>query len=298
MAAPDGIARPVLLQRGNTGRGGYLGPRGTFTEEAARDYARRRSGGDTLIPWADIPDMLRAVDRGELGWAVAPVENSLEGTVPITVDMLVHEITSPVCGEIVVPVRHFLLAPGPSPLDRVERVLSHPQALAQCRGWLERHLPHARREATASTAEAARLVAEMPAGAAAIGTAAAGEIYGLTVLAEDIQDADGNMTRFLAVGRDVWSRTGRDKTSIAFSFPEDAPGVLYRALGEFARRDINLSKLESRPTRKALGRYLFLADLEGHRDDPAVVEALEALRPRCALFKVLGSYPQVVCFDA
>src|SRR5690606_7343293 len=127
---------------------------------------------------------------------------------------------------IVLPVRHFLLAPPSVSLDTVERVLSHPQALAQCRRWLERHLPHARREATASTAEPARRVAETPGRAAAIGTAAAAEISGLAVLAADVQDADGNMTRFLAVGKDVWSRTGKDKTSLAFSFPVDAPGVL------------------------------------------------------------------------
>lgn len=272
---------------------GYLGPRGTFTEEAARRYQERTEDDTRLVPYDDIPTLLRAVDRGALRWAVVPIENSLEGTVAITVDMLVHEIASPIVGEVMLPVRHHLLVPPGLQRDRIEVVLSHPQALAQCRGWLEKALPHARPEATASTAEAARQVAagERPF-AAAIANAAAAALYGLHTAARDIQDSGNNMTRFVAVGGPVPGPTGDDKTSLAFAFPEDRPGNLYRALGEFARRNINLSKLESRPAKKALGNYVFLIDLEGHQDDAIVAEALAALRDQCSLCKVLGSYPR------
>lgn len=272
---------------------GYLGPRGTFTEEAARRYVARAGGTVRLVPYDDIPTLLRAVDRGVLRWAVVPIENSIEGTVAITVDMLVHEITSPIVGEVMLPVRHHLLVPNALDRDHIEVVISHPQALAQCRRWLERELPHVRRETAPSTAEAARQVAagERP-NAAAIANAAAAALYGLHIAARDIQDSDDNMTRFVAVGGPVSEPTGNDKTSLVFAFPEDRPGNLYRALGVFARRNINLTKLESRPAKKALGNYVFLIDMEGHQDDPLVAEALAELRAQCSLCKVLGSYPR------
>lgn len=275
---------------------GFLGPRGTFSEEAARRFAASLSTVSCrFIDYADIPELLRAADRGQVDYAVVPIENSLAGSVPVTVDMLVHEITCPIRGEVIIPVRHNLLAAQPMPLEEVETVLSHPQALAQCQLWLQRFLPHARQVATRSTAEAAQMAAR-GGRTAAIGTATAAAIYRLHFLARDIQDSPGNLTRFVVVGREAPPASQGDEgerhyvTSLAFSFPVDRPGNLYRALGEFATRGINLTKLESRPTRTALGSYLFWVDLEGHVEDPAVAASLEALRPRCALFKLLGSY--------
>lgn len=276
---------------------GFLGPPGTFSEEAARRFAASLACRCRLVDYPDIPDLLRAADGGQVDYAVVPMENSLAGSVAVTLDVLIHEITCPIQGEVVIPVSHNLLAARALPLEQVETVLSHPQALAQCRRWLERWLPRARRVTTASTAEAAQKAA-MGGPVAAIGTIGAAELYGLQVLARDIQDGDGNLTRFLVVGREPPRvlQDGRTRvqyvTSLAFSFPVDRPGNLYRALGEFATRGVNLTKLESRPTRKALGSYLFWADLDGHVEDPAVAASLEALRPRCALFKLLGCYPR------
>jgi len=321
---------------------GFLGPSGTFSEQAAREYVAnhaaagpgatragspvaRRHSTATLAPYRDIPELLIAVHRGEAAVGVVPAENSIEGTVVVTLDMLVHEVDLSIVGEIVIPVRHHLLVrpseDGGSPAgglaDTLRRsittIVSHPQALAQCRRYLQARFPHAILKPALSTAAAAReAAAAQPGTMAAIGTELCAELYGLTVAAQDIQDASDNATRFFAVTRraasgdagatesgesDLSSQlfagpTGRDKTTIVFGFAEDAPGNLYGALGEFANRGINLSKLESRPTKHALGHYLFFVDLDGHALDPPVAEALAALTRRCAYMKILGSYPK------
>lgn len=344
---------------------GYLGPAGTFSEQAARDYAAKVSGlhpsaaavGGTgggigsgaqgpsaaataeLVPFRDIPELLAAVDRGRVAVGVVPAENAIEGTVVVTLDMFVHEVDLTIVGEIVIPVRHHLLVrppgegtaadeqgkPGSGLLEAARRsvkiVVSHPQALAQCRRYLQQHFPGAELRPALSTAAAAREVAQAAPGTmAAVGTELSAELYGLAVAAQDIQDASDNATRFFVVkksaappsagagpsgaGADLsgaapderfavaTSPTGRDKTTIVFGFAVDAPGNLYHALGEFANRGINLSKLESRPTKRALGHYLFFADLDGHALDARVAEALDALARRCAYMKVLGSYPK------
>lgn len=293
---------------------GFLGPPGTFSEQAARAYLDSISDkGATLptslVPYKDIPDLLTAVHHGEVSVGVVPVENSIEGTVVVTLDMLVHEVDLAIIDEIVIPVRHHLLvrsgggAETEMLLRSVRTVVSHPQALAQCRRYLQTHLPHAMLQSALSTAAAAQKVGgTADADVAAIGTELCAELYGLTVVAKDIQDVADNATRFFAVtSRELAMRrneavgarpTGRDKTSVVFGFAVDEPGNLYGALGEFANRGLNLSKLESRPTKHALGHYLFFVDLDGHRQDAAVAEALDALARRCAYMKILGSYPK------
>lgn len=273
----------------------YLGPPGTFSEEAARAYRTRafHDAACDLTPVRSISDLLLAIDRGEYSVGIVPVENSIEGPVVLTLDMLVHEVDVQIVAEEVLPIRQRLLArPGIS-LQRIRRVVSHPQALAQCRRTLGKLLPQVDLEVANSTAEAVRLVAASNDPWAAIGTGLAGQLYGLDVLVEDIQDVPENTTRFLVVSKEEASRTGFDKTSAVFAFRADKPGNLYSALREFAERDINLTKLESRPAKRSLGDYIFFIDMEGHQNDPHVVEALKSVEQMSAFFRLLGSYPRV-----
>ncbi|MEW6448111.1 MAG: prephenate dehydratase [Bacillota bacterium] len=267
---------------------GFLGPSGTFTEQAmARFFSEQDCEG---VPFNEIPELVRSVASGAVNAGVVPVENSVEGSVNVTLDLLLRDEAVLITGEVVLPVVHCLLAR--SALSGFKRVLSHPHALAQCREYLERELPDAVREATTSTAEAARLVASSPEPLAAIGTEEAAACYGLMVVARGIQDAAENETRFLVIGREPGPRTGRDKTSVAFSLVHDRPGVLYAALGEFASRGINLTKIESRPARRSIGHYIFFIDCEGHQEDPPVSDALAAIKKQSTFFKILGSYPR------
>lgn len=266
---------------------GFLGPSGTFTEQA---MARFFSGQEYVgVPFSEIPELFGAVAAGELTAGVVPVENSLEGSINVTLDLLLRDPVVVIVGEVILPVVHHLLARQPGPFTRV---LSHPHALAQCREFLARELPEAVREATTSTAEAARLVASSDEPWAAIGTEEAAQRYGLAVVARAIQDSAENETRFLIIGREPAPRTGRDKTSLAFSLAQDRPGVLYAALGEFATRGINLTKIESRPARRSIGHYIFFVDCEGHKDDLPVAAALAAIEEMSTFFKILGSYPR------
>jgi len=268
---------------------GYLGPEGTFTELATiRFFAGRPYRG---IPYPDIASALHAVQEGEIMAAVVPAENSLEGTVSITLDVLVHEVDLFIVGEIVLPVVHHLLGKHKN-LSAYTRVLSHPHALAQCRRFLQQYLPQALREPVISTAEAARLVGASDQPWAAIGTELAAARYGLDTVAREIQDHAHNATRFIVCSRDTAGPTGNDKTSIAFSLPVDRPGELYHALGEFATRGINLTKIESRPAKKGMGLYIFFIDCEGHHTYPVVSQALSALQARASFYKLLGSYPR------
>lgn len=267
---------------------GFLGPSGTFTEQAmARFFSEKDFEG---VPFNEIPELIKSVASGAINAGVVPVENSVEGTVNVTLDLLLRDEAVLVIGEVVLPVVHCLLARKIS--SRFERVLSHPHALAQCREYLERELPDAVRETTTSTAEAARIVASSPEPLAAIGTEWAAAHYGLLVVARGIQDAAENETRFLVIGREPGPRTGRNKTSVAFSLVQDRPGVLYKALGVFASRGINLTKIESRPARRSIGHYIFFIDCEGHQEDPPVAEALVAIKEQSTFFKILGSYPR------
>ncbi|NOZ76940.1 MAG: prephenate dehydratase [Euryarchaeota archaeon] len=262
-----------------------LGPRGTFSEEAARIF----SPDAELQMAGDIPTVFEKLESGDCEYGIVPVENSLEGPVGITLELLL-ERQARIYGEVVVDIHHALLAlPGTGTGD-LREVISHPHALAQCKGFLKelgvktRNFP--------STAGAAREVGEKGlAGTGAIAPRGAAELYGLAVLEEDIQDVDANQTRFLVISREDHPPTGRDKTSVVIGL-KDRPGALYQCLGVFAKRGINLTRIESRPSRKALGDYLFFIDFEGHREDPHVAEVLEELEGSLSFLRVLGSYPR------
>jgi prephenate dehydratase len=268
----------------------YLGPPGTFSEEAVTRC--ELAGGDEPLPCASFPDAWDAVLAGKADAALLPVENSIEGAIGTTLDLLVHRPGLMILRELLLPVQQQLLAPAGTTLSQVTRVLSHPQPLGQCARFLRERLPGARLEATHSTADAALQVSRGLAGAAAIGSRAAAARYGLSIIAESIQDSDENTTRFLLVARQDAPPTGRDRTSIAFTMDRDRPGGLYEVMGEFASRGINLSKIESRPMKQALGHYVFFVDFEGHRLDAPGAAALESVKRRVHQFYLLGSYPR------
>jgi len=232
----------------------------------------------------DVEDIVHL--RGGVDLGLFAVENSLEGSIGSTLDLL-KEMETLIRDELILQIRHFLLSKAPS-ISSVGRVLSHPAALAQCRRFIKDHLSGRQIMSTSSTAEGARLASRDP-GCAAIASLRAASIYGLGVLAEDIQDQD-SYTRFLVVGREPTSPTGRDKTSLIFAV-RDEPGALYKALRPFAERGINLKKIESRPSRRVLGEYMFFVDVEGHTQDSGLSEALQELRDVCTTVKILGSYP-------
>jgi prephenate dehydratase len=266
----------------------YLGPPGTFTEEASIRYAPQAQ----RIPFPSIPAVAQAVQAGMADEGVVAIENSLEGSVNDTLDLLIHDSPLRIRGELVVPIEHCLLTlPGTEP-DSIRAVYSHPQALGQCRRFLERCFPKAQVVASLSTAAAVEEMKGSAVPGAAIAPRRAAELYDVVVLARAIHDRPNNVTRFVVLAPTDHPPTGGDKTSLCFSFAEDKPGLLYRVMGEFARRNINLAKIESRPTKAGLGTYIFLADLEGHREDHLVKQALEAIQPQVSLLKVLGSYPR------
>jgi prephenate dehydratase len=268
----------------------YLGPPGTFSEEAVArcDLAR----GGEAVPFPTFADAYHALRRGEVDGALLPIENSIEGSVGASLDLLVHEPGPLIRREVLLPVRQHLLARAGMRLEDVQRVLSHPQPFGQCTRFLREKLPRAALEPTRSTADAARQVAAGELHAAAIGARAAAERYGLVLLAESIQDTDENVTRFVLLAQSDEAPTGRDRTSIAFTLDRDRPGGLYEVMGEFATRGINLSKIESRPMKEALGHYVFYIDLEAHRLEPSAAAALEGVRARVHRLHLLGSYPR------
>jgi prephenate dehydratase len=275
---------------------GYLGPAGTFTHAAL--LASGHAGGEA-VPFATERETILAAQSGAVAAALVPIENSLEGGVNATLDTIIFGAEGVhIVGEEVLPVSHALIARAGVAMDDVRAVASHPQALAQCRRWLGEHLPDRASIAATSTAEAVRAVAEDGSPHAAIGTTTAAEIYGCSVLAEGIEDEHGNSTRFLwvaASGTAPFPRAeeGRAfKTSLVFHGAGDAsPGWLVRCLSELAFRGINLTRIESRPLRRQLGHYLFLADLEGSAGDPPVAEAIDRLHVHCEVVRVLGSFP-------
>jgi len=268
----------------------YLGPPGTFSEEAiARcDLAR----GGEAVPFPTFADAYRALRREEVDGAMLPIENSIEGSVGATLDLLVAEPGPIIRRELLLPVRQHLLARPGTPLAEIARVLSHPQPFGQCSRFLRERLPGAALLPTHSTADAARQVAAGEPGAAAIGSRAAADRYGLALLAESIQDVDENVTRFVLLARADDGPTGRDRTSIAFTLDRDRPGGLHEVLGEFAGRRINLSKIESRPMKQALGHYVFFLDFEAHRLDESGSGAIVGVKSLVHRLYLLGSYPR------
>lgn len=262
----------------------FLGPQTTFTHVAAMQQFGLSA---QLVPMKSIPSVFEEVERGRAHYGVVPVENSTEGVVNHTLDMFIGSELQ-VIAEVLLEISHDLLSRS-GQLDRINKVVSHPQALAQCRRWLEENLPEIPLVDVASTAAAAQMAAEDDT-AAAIASHAAASQYGIQVAKAKIEDNPNNYTRFLVIGRKVPERSGHDKTSLMFSV-KDEPGILYRMLEPFSKRQINLAKIESRPMKQKAWEYIFFLDLEGHVSDKPVAEAIEELRGCCHFLKVLGSYP-------
>lgn len=274
-----------------TRRIGFLGPEGTFTEQALLTQPDLVEG--TLVPLPSIGDVLLATERGEVDLGFVAIENSIEGSVNVTLDLLAFETDLLIQREVVISVQLNLLARPGATLDDITTVVSFPHAAAQCRGFLADRLPGVQVSAANSTAQAAMQVgAGTDPHIAAIGTALAAKVYGLDILAEDIEDHPENETRFVVVARDgIPAPTGHDKTSVVVFQDADRPGSLLGILQEFAARAVNLTKLESRPTKRGLGDYCFLIDLEGHLSDELVADCLRDLKSKQGDVKFLGSYP-------
>lgn len=268
---------------------GFLGPRGTFSQEAAEGYVKGKQEY-ACVEYATITDLILAVQTGAIDEAIVPMENSLEGAVNATMDMLVGDSDIMIKAEIVIPIRQNLLIDGQTPVRELKYILSHPQGVGQCRNYIAKHFPEAEIVYVHSTAAAAEAVAKGREQAAAIGAAAAAEVYGLKILASDIQDGNNNMTRFVVLSKGDAVKTGNDRTSIVFS-TDDRPGSLYRVLDIFNLWDINLTRIESRPAKNQLGSYIFFVDIEGHREDEDVRDALTMVRKKVSYYKFLGSYP-------
>lgn len=268
---------------------GILGPRGTYSEIAAR-----QSFGDDIdpIPYALITDVVESVERREVALGVIPIESLREGTVGETLDALAW-LDVKVQEEIVLKVTHHLLGTEDAELKGIKQVMSHPQAIAQCRKFLRENLSEAELISVNSTAKAAKQVSKMRKPfMAAIGSRGLADLYDLRILRESIQTGSENETRFVVIGKEDSEPTGNDKTSIMFYTKQDRPGILYEILKEFAGRDINMTKIESRPSKEALGDYLFFIDFEGHREENTVKETLNSLKSKVATLKIIGSYPK------
>ncbi|MGI6113016.1 MAG: prephenate dehydratase [Mahellales bacterium] len=270
----------------------FLGPSGTFTQRAAYLYMEEFKGKDWRgMEYPSIPELITAVDRGEADHGVVPIENSQEGSVNVTLDMLTHQVDLYIQYEIVLPIIHNLLANQGTAMENITKILSHPQAVAQCRYFLENNLKGVEVYYTLSTAEAAkRVVGSLD--SAAISTLEAAQAFGLEVLKEKIQDNGYNSTRFVVIGKEIQPPTGRDKSSIVLTV-DHRPGSLYKILEVFARFNINLTKIESRPAKTMLGQYLFYIDFEGHSQQDIISHILEIISINAKFYKYLGSYPYI-----
>ena len=271
----------------------FLGPAGTYTEEALLASANEPV---KALACVTVHETVMAVQEGRTDRAVVPIENSLEGGVAATLDALAGEADRVrICAEVVHPIHHNLIAAEPLELASITRVLSHPQATAQCAIFLRESLASAELVPATSTAEAVRMVRDSGEPWAALGSKLSAELYGCEVLADRVEDRSDNLTRFVwlaRAGEQPVDLEGFAKTSIVFwGFNDSSPGALVEVLRELSDRDINLTKIESRPRRVALGHYMFFADLDGHENEPHVAEALEALGRRVQTLRVLGSYP-------
>lgn len=272
-------------------RVGYLGPAGTYSEEALRASAPE---GVEEVPYATIYDAVMAVEEGDVDRSVVPIENALEGAVSVTLDTLALDATDVrIVAEVVHPIHHCVVAARELDLADVTRVVSHPQATAQCRAFLREHLSGAERVVAPSTSDAVLSVRDSPEPAVALGSRLAAELYDCRILVANVEDHPDNATRFvwLAASSDAGEAGPDGKTSLVFWGGDDqSPGWLVRALRELSDRGVNLTRIESRPRRTSLGHYMFFIDLEGGAADPLVAEALAALRGQVAELRVLGSY--------
>ena len=267
----------------------YLGPEGTFTQAAVFTHFGHSVRGLSL---SSIDEVFHEVESGTADFGVVPIENSTEGTVNNTLDRFLNSPLK-ICGEVELRIHHNLMSNVPS-LDKIERICSHPQALAQCRGWLDEHLPDVERIPVSSNAEGARRARDEK-GTAAIAGETAADVYKLKVLAAEIEDRADNTTRFFVLGRKLFKPSGDDRTTLLISvLHTDTSGALFHLLEPLSRHKVNMTRIESRPSHKKKWDYVFFIDIDGHADDETVANALADLKERASLFRVLGSYPRAV----
>lgn len=269
---------------------GYLGPAGTFTQTAALKHF-----GHSIrdLPFATIDEVFQEVENGHADFGVVPIENSTEGTVNHTLDMF---IVSPlkICGEIELRIEQHLMGGEEDSLQNIERVCAHQQSLAQCRGWLREYLPSAELIGVSSNAEGARRARDEK-GTVAIGGLSAADVYGLKILVENIEDRADNTTRFLVLGKTLLPASGDDKTALLVSAAEvDGAGALYQLLKPISELGVNMTRIESRPSRRGVWDYVFFIDVDGHPDEPPVRDAVAAIEAKATLFRVIGAYPRAV----
>ena len=270
----------------------YLGPEGTFSEEAALLQATR-DGDATLVPFSTFPALVSAVETGLADRAILPIENSLEGAISTTEDLLIDETKLKIHDELMLAVRNNLIVVPGTQLSDIRYVVSKPEVFGQCRRFLDRCLPAVQQIAALSTAAAvADVIAEGDRSRAAIGTARAADLNAAEILARDIQDNDSNVTRFVVLAWEDAAPTGHDKTSLCFSVRRNVPGALCDVLNELSAANIQMTKVESRPMKSVLGDYYFLVDIEGHRCDPLIAETLSRIAAKTSLLKIFGSYPR------
>lgn len=271
---------------------GFLGPKGTFSQEALLEY---KKGENDFVECAynTFAEIINAVNKDEIDEGIVPIENSLEGAVSATLDSLATDVDLLIKAEIAIEVKQNLLVRKGTKIDDIKHILSHPQPIGQCRNYLEANFNHAEIRFIYSTAEAAREVSGCDFNMAAIGSITAAKVYGLDIIAEGIQDSKNNYTRFIVVSKTAANKAKSNKTSIVFS-TEDKPGSLYRILDIFSLWDINMTRIESRPAKNKLGKYIFFIDLKGHIEDDDIRDALTMVKRKTSFYKFLGSYPEFV----
>jgi prephenate dehydratase len=262
---------------------GTLGPKGSYSEKAVLQWDDKSD----LRFYDDIFDTVDALLRKEVECSIVPIENSLEGSITLTLDLLLeHQLK--ITGEVIVQIKHCLLSKGK--LEEIKVIMSHPQALSQCRKYIKNHFKEIEIRSSPSTSLAAKLASESKE-IAAIASVESANMYGLHILNENIQDINENFTRFIVIGKTTPPPTGNDKTSIIVYLEKNRPGALYEILGEFAGRNIDLTRIESRPTKKALGDYVFYIDIKGHIEDMIIKDTLTKIKSKVGMLKILGSYP-------
>ena len=265
----------------------YLGPEGTYSEQAVSQWC----SSCRALPVGSIPAVAESVVAGKADQGIVPIENSIEGGVTFTLDLLIHEPNVVISGEVIVPINHCLMAKTKMKYSEIFTVYSHPQSLGQCRTFLEVNMPQANLIASMSNSTAVEEMIGSDPNSAAISSERAAHLYNAEIIKFNVEDQPNNETRFVVLDHRDHERTGKDKTSICFEFGSDSPGILSHALSEFSERGINLMKIESRPNKKSLGKYIFLVDLEGHRTDQILQEAISGVEHQTEMLKILGSYP-------
>ena len=262
---------------------GTLGPEGSYSEKAARQWDDKAD----LKFYDDIFDTVDALMRKEVDCSIVPIENSLEGSITLTLDLLMEQQLK-ITGEVIVRIKHCLLSKGK--IEDIKVIMSHPQGLSQCRKFIKNNFKGIEIRSDLSTSHAAKLASESKE-IAAIASGESARMYGLKILDENIQDVTENFTRFIVIGKTTPALTSNDKTSIIVYLEKNRPGALYEILGEFASRNIDLTKIESRPSKKALGDYVFYIDIRGHIEDKPIKETLSKIKNKVGMLKILGSYP-------